>query len=49
MKQEKEIFEKTDFAGAVHSMSLPDLAKDPAFKEMMKDKAFRDTVKAMAK
>ena len=49
MKREKEIFEKTDFAGVMHTMSLPDLTKDPAFKEMMKDKAFRDAVKAIRK
>ena len=46
MKREKEVFENTSFPGTVsHSMSLPDLNRDPAFKEMMKDKTFRDAVK----
>ncbi|HEY5839122.1 MAG TPA: hypothetical protein VIT19_08810 [Pyrinomonadaceae bacterium] len=47
MKKKKEIFEKTSFPGTTsHTMSLPDLNRDPAFKEMMKDKAFREAVKA---
>lgn len=47
MKQEKQIFEKTAFRGTTsHTMSLPDLNRDPAFKEMMKDKAFREAVKS---
>lgn len=50
MKKQKEIFEKTSFPGTTsHTMSLPDLNRDPAFKEMMKDKGFREAVKAMKK
>ena len=50
MKQEKEVFQKTKFPGvASHSMSLPDISRDPAFKEMMKDKSFRDAVKDLKK
>ena len=43
MKKQKEIFEKTSFPGTTsHTMSLPDISRDPAFKELMKDKAFRE-------
>jgi tetratricopeptide (TPR) repeat protein len=50
MKREKEIFENTTFPGTTsHAMSLPDLSRDPAFKELLKDKAFRDAVKEMKK
>lgn len=50
MRREKEIFERTKFRGATSPiMLLPDLNKDAAFKEMMKDKSFRDAVKALKK
>ncbi|HEX5704644.1 MAG TPA: tetratricopeptide repeat protein [Pyrinomonadaceae bacterium] len=50
MKQEKEVFENTKFPGvASSSMSLPDISRDPAFKELMKDKSFREAVKDLKK
>jgi hypothetical protein len=50
LKQAKITFEKEARAlGVSGQMSLPDLNDYPAFKELMKDKAFRDAVKAMSK
>jgi hypothetical protein len=50
LKQAKITFEKEARAlGVSGQMSLPDLNDYPAFKELMKDKAFRDAVNAMSK
>jgi len=43
LKQEKVVFEKQTSG----QMTLPDLNRDPFFKDFMKDKKFRDAVKAM--
>lgn len=45
MKQEKILFEKQTGG----TMSFPDLGDDPAFKELMRHKSFRDAVKALKK
>ena len=48
LNREQEIFEKTKYPIRTWpTLILPDVTRDPAFKEMMKDKTFRKAVKAM--
>jgi hypothetical protein len=46
MKQEEGPFKQQE-SGVTVTWSLPDLTKDPAFKQLMKNKSFREAVKAI--